>query len=397
MPIPSGGASITLKVLLLTPYSPLLEHDHAANDLALPLIKALAPFMDLHVYAPGQRNGQLAQWRADGVTYYAGSPVRPSRWSILGSYPRGSRATWSRRSTKEALSIFRKLKPDILHAEYWQTVEPLLRSGHPCTSITLHDLPCEVILDPRSPSSGIRYRLAVLENLKIKRTWKALVRNVDALFVFSERDKARVQNPKNIVEIASVGIDPPVAAWRGDQSRAAAFGGAMWRLENEATAIYLAEQVWPIVRRSVSDAELRIFGARPTPAVRALESNPGVTIVGEVADYDDEFRRAALSLAPAMVDAGILIKAIRAMSMGCPVVLNTASASPIAGLKEGIHALVGDNPNELADHVIALMRDSVRAHQLGQAAGELVRAQFNWERVASVYGEVFNRLFHDRR
>jgi hypothetical protein len=385
-----------MKVLLLTPYSPLLQHDHAANDIALPLVKALAPFMDLHVYAPGQRNGRLANWRADGVTYYAGSPVpTPTRLSILGGYPRGSRASWSRRSTKEALAVVREVKPDILHAEYWQTAEPLLRSSHPRTSITLHDLPCEVILHQRDDVSRIRYWLAQLEDRKVRWAWKALVRKVDALFVFSERDKARLKNLKCIVERASIGINPPLAAWKGDRSHVAAFGGAMWRLENEATAIYLAEQVWPIVRRSVSDAELRIFGARPTPAVRALESNPGVTIVGEVADYDDEFRRAALSLAPAMVDAGILIKAIRAMAMGCPVVLNAASASPIAGLKEGIHALVGDNPNELADHVSALMQDSLRAHQLGQAAAELVRAQFSWERVASVYCGVFKRLLHD--
>lgn len=377
---------------MLTPYSPLLEHDHAANDIALPLVRALAPFMELHVYAPGQENGQLTQWTSGGVTYHVGSPVRPTRWSILGRYPRSSRATWSRRSTREALSIARTVKPTILHAEYWQTVEPLLRSGHPRTSITLHDLPCEVILEPDSPASCLRYRLAQLENWKVARTWKALVRSVDALFVRSERDKDRVENPKNIVEIAPVGIDPPEVGWSGDRLHVAAFGGAMWRLENAATAVYLAEQVWPAVRRSVPHAELRIFGARPTPAVQALESHPGVTVIGEVTDYDDEFRRAAVSLAPAMVDAGLLMKSLRAMAMGCPVVLNAASADPIAGIQCGTHALIGEDADELASHVVTLMSDSELAGRLGQAARELIRTQFSWDRTADVYRHTFNRL-----
>ena len=384
-----------MKVLLLTPYSPLLQHDHAANDIALPLVKALAPFMDLHVYAPGQRNGRLASWRADGVTYYAGSPVpTPTRLSILGSYPRGSRASWSRRSTKEALAVVREVKPDILHAEYWQTAEPLLRSSHPRTSITLHDLPCEVILHQRGDVSRIRYWLAQLEVQKVRRAWKALVANTDALFVRSQRDKDKVFGPKGIVEIAPVGVDPPAFGWNGDLPHVAAFGGAMWRPENEATGIYLAEEVMPLVCRRVPDAELRIFGARPTIAVSGLASLPGVTVIGEVEDYDDQFRRAGVTLAPAMVDAGLLMKSIRAMAMGCPVVLNTASASPIAGLEDGIHALVGDSPDELADHVVALMQDNVRAHQVGQAARELVRAQFSWESVTAVYLDVFKRLLH---
>ena len=166
----------------------------------------------------------------------------------------------------------------------------------------------------------------------------------------------------------------------------------MWRLENEATAIYLANEVMPLVRESVPDVELRIFGARPTAAVQELASRPGVTVVGEVEDYDDQFRRAGVTLAPAMVDAGLLMKSLRAMAMGCPVVLNTASASPITGLKEDVHALVGDGPSELANHVVALMQDRVRARQLGRAARELVQEQFSWQRTAADHCSVFEHL-----
>jgi glycosyltransferase involved in cell wall biosynthesis len=381
-----------MKVLLLTPYSPLVQHDHAANDIALPLVTALARFMDLHVYAPNQLSGK-SSWHVDGVTYHAGTPVHRTQLDRLGNYPYAARGSWSRQSTKEAAAVLDQVRPDILHAEYWQAVEPLLSSKHSAhTSITLHDLPGAEALHSRPGLSSLFYVLQQLERVRTQRVKRAMLNKLDALFVLSERDRREIAEARGKVEIAPLGVEFPAVGWSGDRPNVAAFGGAMWRSENAATAIYLARQVLPLVRQGVPDAELRIFGARPTATVCALDTEPGVTVVGQVADYDDEFRRASVTLAPAMVNAGILMKAIRAMAMGCPVVLNTASANPIAGLTPGVHALVGDSTRELAAHVVELMQDSARARLLGQAAMGLVRAHFNWERTAEIYRSVFEQL-----
>lgn len=381
---------------MLTPYSPLAEHDHAANDIALPLVRALAPHMDLHVYAPAQGNGNLDSWAQDGVTYHAGSPVRQRRLDRIGLYPYASRGSWSRKSTEEALKIARALGPDILHAEYDQAAEPLLRFGQSArTSLTLHDLPGEVAVPSRADMSFRRYWQQRLEGVKTARVSRQIVSSIDALFVRSERDRAKVAQAEGIVEIAPVGLNSPEIGWLGDRPHVVAFGGAMWRSENELTAIYLARKVMPLVRDRVPDAELRIFGARPTTAVCELGDEYGITVVGEVADYDDEFRRAGVTLAPAMVEAGLLMKAIRAMAMGCPVVLNSASASPIVGLERGVHALVGDTSDELASHVVDLMLDRPRGQQMGHSAMNLVRPHFSWQRTVEVYCDVFAQLLDD--
>ena len=383
-----------MRVLLLTPYSPLLRHDHAANDIALPLVHALASVVDLHVYSPGQRNGHLDSWRVGGVTYHAGAEVdgRLRQLKRLGLYPLSARHGWSRRSTREALAVARRVSPDVLHADYVQAAEALLRSPKSIpTSITFHDLP-----DPspgrRWGGSRLRQVLARLERLKSDRLILAVLDNVDGVFVRSQRDKDRIPRTWGIVEIAPVGLNPPLAGWLGDRHQTASFGGAMWRRENEVTAVHLAKDVMPIVRRREQDAQLRVFGARPTEAVCELATGPGVSVVGEVADYDDEFRRAALTFAPTMVGAGLLMKAIRAMSMGCPVVLNSASAAPIVGLANGVHALVGDTADELATHALQLMNDRARAREIGEAGMRLVREQFSWERTAEVYRDTFSRL-----
>jgi glycosyltransferase involved in cell wall biosynthesis len=286
------------------------------------------------------------------------------------------------------------VRPDIVHAEYFQTAEPLVRSTKLArTTITLHDPPGELGVKRRTDLSVVQYWLQQLERVKTQHARNAIMNKVDGLFVYSERDRNKLLGARGTVQIApGGGPKPPDVGWLGDRPHVVAFGGAMWRLENEDTAIYIAREVMPLVRQVVPDAQLRIFGSRPTAAVRALDSEPGITVVGEVVDFDDEFRRASVTLTPVMAEAGRLTKAIRAMAMGCPVVLNSASARPIVGLTNGVHALVGDSPDELAAHVVELMQDNGRARQLGQAGMGLVRAYFSWERTVEIYRGVFEQL-----
>ncbi|MEN4448216.1 glycosyltransferase [Mycobacterium sp. SM3041] len=245
---------------------------------------------------------------------------------------------------------------------------------------------------PRSGQSIYRRCLDYHELTKTRRIVNALTTEIDSIVVFSETDMHKVQNARGTVNIIPPGLDAPTTTWSRGHSHLAVFGGAMWRLENEATAIYLAQQVMPLVRKSVPDAELRIFGARPSQAVRALGRQPGITITGEVADYDAEFRHAQVALAPSMVEAGILIKSLRAMAMGCPVVLNRASARPLTGLQPGTQALVGDSPSEIAEHIVGLMLDGARAQRIGNSARSFVSANYGWDRSATAYLAAFEKL-----
>ncbi|WP_328351385.1 glycosyltransferase family 4 protein [Mycobacterium sp. NBC_00419] len=362
------------------------------------MVRALADFSDLHVYAPDQENGALGQWDVDGVTYYAGSPVRRTQLSRIGTYPYAGRGSWSRHSTREALSIAERLRPDIIHSEYNQTAEALLRArvnrltAMSRTTITLHDLSWGGVFGPPPPGSNpVRRWLHDLERVKSRHTRNAIEKHVDAIFVYSERDRAKIPDASGIVEVVPVGVARPAQGWLGDRRHTAAFGGALWRSENEAAAEYLALEVMPLVRERLPDATLRIFGARPTNRVTALGSEAGVTVVGPVADYEEEFRRASVTLAPSMFDAGVFLKAIRPMAMGCPVVLNPASAIPIQGLENGVHALVGHRPAEFAECVVQAMRNPDDARRLGSAAKDLVQQHYSWQRAADRYLSVFNR------
>jgi glycosyltransferase involved in cell wall biosynthesis len=152
----------------------------------------------------------------------------------------------------------------------------------------------------------------------------------------------------------------------------------MWRDSNAAAANMLAQQVMPIVRESIPEASLRIVGKDPTPQVQALNDLDNVSVVGAVESIEAEYLRAAVVLAPTLVDAGVLLKALRGLACGAPLIINAAAAIPLEVI-DGEHCLVRDSPKEIAAAMIQLATDTRRASKLGRAGLLHVRENFSWE------------------
>src|SRR5207253_629452 len=76
------------------------------------------------------------------------------------------------------------------------------------------------------------------------------------------------------------GVDLEYFQPRGERfgtSAVLAFLGRMDYFPNVDGVLWFAREVLPRIRRSVPEATFRIIGSNPTPAVRKLENNPGVT------------------------------------------------------------------------------------------------------------------------
>jgi sugar transferase (PEP-CTERM/EpsH1 system associated) len=99
------------------------------------------------------------------------------------------------------------------------------------------------------------------------------------------------------------------------------FCGVMNYAPNEQGAIYLAREVWPLVRKARPDARLMIVGALPTPSVIALGKDEGVTVTGAVDDVKPYLWDAAVAAAPLWTARGIQNKVLEAVAAGLPCVV----------------------------------------------------------------------------
>jgi hypothetical protein len=166
--------------------------------------------------------------------------------------------------------------------------------------------------------------------------------------------------PHARVEVVGIGVDlaglaPPDVPAAGSR---VVFTGVMNYAPNEAGAIWMAQQVWPLIRAQIPAAELRIVGASPTPKVRQLAApHAGIVVTGTVDDVRPEFWNAAVAVAPLSVARGVQNKVLDAVSAKLPCVV---TSTVYAGLPKDVlpACSVADDAAAFAAAVVRLLRKS---------------------------------------
>lgn len=374
-----------MKILVVTPYAPTQIHGHAADDIGSDFYGALGDLVELHVYAPGQGAGQ-SKGAMPGQTYktHASRSARKSAFRHVGVYPAAGRKDWSRANTREVLRLVDAIQPDHVHFEYLQSVEPALRLPRSISwSITLHDISAKVMRQRAASSRLVERPYRYLEYARTARTESTTIRRAGSVFVLSERDAEATSDLAGRAHVFRLGSTPSTDVWTPPQNNTPTlvFAGAMWRDANCVVATYLVEDVMPAVWRTIPAANLRIVGTRPARAVRELSSDR-VVVTGEVESLEMEYLSADVVLAPTIYDAGVLLKAKRALACGAPLVLNESAAAPLHLINES-EALIEDDPEEMARAIVRLIQSPELAAELGRGGRAKFQETPSWSVVAS--------------
>ena len=168
-------------------------------------------------------------------------------------------------------------------------------------------------------------------------------------------------------------------------------------LPNEDAMQYFCRDILPLIRAEEPGATLAIVGRTPTPAVKRLAEEHGVTVTGRVDDVRPYMRDAAVYIVPLRIGGGTRLKIFEAMAMGKAVVSTTVGA-------EGLPVTNGDArgcwPTTRGRSPMPssrLLRDPDRRQQLEAAARALVVEHYDWSAVAGSLEEALIRFSGGRR
>ncbi|MCU1385744.1 MAG: hypothetical protein JWL71_4441 [Acidobacteria bacterium] len=159
------------------------------------------------------------------------------------------------------------------------------------------------------------------------------------------------------------------------------FTGSMDWLPNEDAMQYFCRDILPIIRAEEPGVTLSIVGRTPTPAVKRLAEEPGVTVTGRVDDVRPYMNEAAVYIVPLRIGGGTRLKIFEAMAMGKAVVSTTVGAEGLP-VTNGEHVMLADEPQTFARAVVSLLRDVSRRGELETAARALVLERYDWSAVA---------------
>ena len=147
-----------------------------------------------------------------------------------------------------------------------------------------------------------------------------------ATTVVNERERRSLLAlaPDADVRVVPNGIDTAAFRAEGPPSLEprVVFAGVFNYEPNATAAVWLAERVWPLVKRRQPDARLTLVGANPSPAVtRLASSDASIEVTGTVPRVQPYLWRSAVATAPLATARGIQNKVLEAIAAGMPVVV----------------------------------------------------------------------------
>ncbi len=167
--------------------------------------------------------------------------------------------------------------------------------------------------------------------------------------------------------------------------------GALDWLPNQNGIRWFLQEVWPIIKKSVPEAEFHLAG-RNSPADFAAEmTSLGAVFHGEIEDAGQFTSDLAVMIIPLFSGSGMRIKMLEYLSAGKAVVSTPIGAEGIS-LTPGIECLIADHKVDFAAAVITLLRSPDRRKEMGEKAIEMVRNNYSNDLLIKRFIDFLTRL-----
>lgn len=249
--------------------------------------------------------------------------------------------------------------------------------------------------------------VAMLEQKRTQRYEAKMVNRLPHIIITSERDRQamiellRIHIGNSVhsdeelganIRVLPSGVDLeyfyPIQQER--QNCNIVFSGKMSYHANVATALYLHQQIMPLIWQKRPEATLTIAGSNPPESVQRLARDPRVEVTGYVDDIRPYIRRAMVMVCPMVYSVGLQNKVLEGMALGTPVVVASQPASALSA-RPGRDLLVANSTQEFADAALRLMNDTELRETLSQCGRKHVEHQHDWRMVTNRLVNVYEQ------
>ncbi len=267
----------------------------------------------------------------------------------------------------------REFDPDLVVCEYWMTRAYLDRVGDRPAVLFAHDIEFQARQRAArfAQESGRGGRWSALEAARER---DALIA-APASWYLTEADRETAiglgVSPATTGilrhgldlsgELRGRGADDP----QEDSRRILLFGSFAADFNRDALAFTL-DAVWPRVRSLAPEARLAVAGMGLPHALAERARHAGAEVLGEVRDVRSTLLTAAVVLIPLRFGGGLRIRLLESLALERAVV-GTRIGVLGMGPRDGVEVVAADEPDALADSVVALLADPGRRAALGKA------------------------------
>lgn len=242
----------------------------------------------------------------------------------------------------------------------------------------------------RTASIYIKYRL-------LKRIEYFILKYSNHITVVSPIDKQCLLkiNPRPKIHVIPLGVDisyfqPTSEPEEIDPS--VIFFGVMSYSPNIDAALFILNDIYPLLRKEIPNIKLFIVGRDPPESILKYKDE-NISVTGSVEDIRPYLQRASLALLPMRKGSGMKGKILEALAMGKPVVTTPCGAE---SFDERIRSflLISDNKETLKEQVISTLNDKEKIIETRYNLRKIIIRNHSWESIAEQYEKLYLEITH---
>lgn len=243
-----------------------------------------------------------------------------------------------------------------------------------------------------------------IEAIRLKRYEEKIFRNemVARYFFYSIHDIAIVKKiiPKSTRKIVLLPL--AVESKKGAHEKEKEVGdkrvllliGSMYNPSNEDAARWFAEEIFPVIRNKVPEAEFWIVGRGSKEKLGDIEDG-GTTVFGEVEDLEPYLQKADICVVPQRGGAGIRVKLLDSMAAGKIVVATPVGVEAIPSIKDGVHFLLAKTAQHFAERCIDVLRRPDYFREIGKNANNFIKENYSLDVLSSTLVKEYKAVLQE--
>ena len=298
---------------------------------------------------------------------------------------------YNRKAVKKIDALIAKHKPDMLFGQLLRVAEYIRHKDLP-KAIDYQDIFSYGMKRRADIASSVTRPIYNLEYRRLCRYEAAIFEDFDVKTIISEPDRDLFPHERrDEILVIPNGVDHDYFKPQEQEKRYdLVFTGNMSYPPNVNAVEYLAEDILPIVWKTLPEVKMYIAGATPDPKVKKVASDH-IIVSGWLDDIRDAYAQSRVFIAPMRIGTGLQNKLLEAMSMRLPAITSPlANASLSAKPDEEI--LVGSNAEEMAQHIITLLTDKEKAEHLALAGYNFTNRVYDWGKATAIMEHAMNQL-----
>tara|TARA_B110000967_G_scaffold9439_1_gene9519 strand:- start:6153 stop:7394 length:1242 start_codon:yes stop_codon:yes gene_type:complete len=146
---------------------------------------------------------------------------------------------------------------------------------------------------------------------------------------------------------------------------------------NSDVIFYLKNDIWPLIKSQLPQANLHVYGAYNTQAIRSMHNKKdGFLLHGYVEDAFEVVNSSRVLLAPLRFGAGLKGKLILAMQCGTPAAMSTIAAEGMFGSDQP-NGIIEDDPSLFVKKCIDLYTQESLWTEYQNKGDAVLKSRFN--------------------